>query len=67
MVFDLLILFNDGTFKIVEEVSAYGFMFEGSIFWFDKNGYRSFLPKENINYFGREFDWGVRKLKGETK
>lgn len=27
------------------------------IFFFEKNGYRSFLPRENIKYFGRKFDW----------
>jgi hypothetical protein len=57
VVYDLLIIFTDGQSKTISGVSNYHCMDE--VFFFEKNGYRSFLPKENIKYFGRKYDWGV--------
>lgn len=54
-VINLLIIYTDHTRKTIIHVESYGCK-EG-IFWFKKNGYTSFLPKENIVYFGREFDY----------
>lgn len=52
---DLLIIYTDCTRKTIIHVESYGC--NNDIFWFKKNGYTSFLPKENIVYFGREFDY----------
>lgn len=55
VVYDLLIVFKDGSQKIVSCVE--GAEMEGDLFKFKKNGYWGFLPKENVRYFGRRFDW----------
>jgi len=61
MVFDLLIKYKDGKCdtvdKVIKEVTSYGYLEESSLFYFDKNNHRSFMPQENIIYFGREHDW----------
>lgn len=53
--YDILIVFKEGSQKIisgVEEAKT-----EDDLFMFKKNGYWGFLPKENVRYFGRRFDW----------
>lgn len=61
MVFDLLIKYKDGNGnvidKIVSAVDDYCFSSELNMFYFEKNKYKSFMPCDNIIYFGREFDW----------
>lgn len=57
MVYNILIIFDDGTRKVITSVSDYGIS-ELGCFYFKKNNYKSFLPKEHIVFFGREFDWG---------
>ena len=61
MVFDLLVKYKNGKGdtidKIISSVSGYGLSKETNLFYFEKNGYKGFLPKDNIIYFGREFDW----------
>jgi hypothetical protein len=54
--YELLIRFTDGTHKIVHDVENYG-MSVYDCFFFVKNGYRSFVPKANVIFFGRNFDW----------
>ena len=58
MVYDLLILFNDGTAKTIKDVTKYEYLLDQGMFTFTKNNYKSFLPSSNISYFGRLFDWG---------
>lgn len=55
-VFDLLIVFTNDQRKTIRNVSSTSYSDE--MFTFDKNGYRAYLPRENIKYFGRLFDWG---------
>lgn len=54
---DLLIIFTDGSEKVITDVNDWGFNTEGGNFYFIKNNYRAFLPKENIKFFGRRFDY----------
>ena len=53
----LLIVYTDGKEHKVSGVEEYGFMNGEGQYYFKRNGYRSFLPKENIKFFGREFDY----------
>ena len=53
--YKLLIIYTDGTEKVVNCVEKHELM--DSMFIFTKNGYRHFLPKENVRFFGREFDY----------
>lgn len=52
----LLIIFEDGSRKVISGVENYGCLAESDIFWFDKNGRRSFLPVPQVRYFGSAFD-----------
>lgn len=56
IVTDLLIMFSDGEQKIIKGVEKYE-IGEDGVFRFTKNGYVSFLPKQDIRYFGRKFDY----------
>lgn len=55
----LLIVFTDNSRKIISDVDGWYFDTESGNFCFVKNGHRAFLPKENIKYFGREFDYDM--------
>lgn len=56
MTFELLIVYKSGENKVVPGVTDYGINSEGC-FYFMKNGYCSFITKENVIYFGRRFDY----------
>ena len=56
MELDLLILNLKGAPKVIR-VESYGYLEEGKMFYFVKNGYRSFIPASQVTFFGREFDW----------
>ena len=53
--YDLLVIFTDGSEKIISKVEEAGI--KDDVFGFKKNGYWGMLPKENVRYFGRLFDW----------
>ena len=55
--FRLLIIYDDWSQKRIEDVNTYGINQNTYCFYFEKNGYRSFIPKDHILFFGREFDW----------
>lgn len=55
--FDLLIIFWDGARKIVKNVSNYGYNDLSSSFYYDKNKYRSFIPREMVMFLGRKSDY----------
>ena len=57
MTFDLLIIFHDGLTKIVRGVSGYGISDSAECFYYQKNGYRSFVPVNQVRFFGRLFDY----------
>lgn len=55
--FDLLIIFESEPNKIISGVTGYKYIEDCGLFAFDKDGWRSFLPKENVIFFGRRRDW----------
>jgi hypothetical protein len=57
MVMQLLVLYVNGNRKVIKHVSDYGFNKDGGIFWFVKNGRKSFFNPEVITFFGSEFDF----------
>ena len=56
--YDLLIIYSDKTRKVIHGVANYGVDKDGILFYFDKNGYRSFVPISQVRFFGRLFDYG---------
>lgn len=56
--YDLLIIYSDKTRKVVCGVTNYGVNKDGILFYFDKNGYRSFATISQVQFFGRLFDYG---------
>ena len=56
--FDLLIVFVDGSCRRIDGVRDYG-VNSHELFHFMKNGYRGFIPKEQVRYFGRADLYGA--------
>lgn len=54
--YDLLIIYKNGKRKVISEVKSHGIN-ENDCFYFVKNNYLGFIPKERITFFGREFDY----------
>lgn len=57
MTYELLIIYSDGQEKTINTVSEYGCKSEQNIFYYVKNGYRSFIPIAEVKFFGRKFDY----------
>lgn len=55
--FDLLIIFWDGTRKIVKDVDGYGTYDAAELFYYEKNGFRSYMPIDKVTFIGRLSDW----------
>lgn len=55
--YDLLIIYSDKTRKVVCGVTNYGVTKDSTLFYFDKNGYRSFVTISQVRFFGRMFDY----------
>lgn len=53
----LRIDFTDGSYRDICDVNSYGYIED--LFMFEKNGYRHFLPKEHVKYFGLKSAWGA--------
>lgn len=53
----IIFIFNNDSVKTIKGVEKHGFDSDSNAYYFVKNGYVGFLPKENIKYFGRKFDW----------
>lgn len=56
LTYRLLIIYEDGSQKIIEHVNTYGIDKDTDCFYFAKNGYRGFVPKDRVLFFGRDFD-----------
>lgn len=56
--YDLLIIYSDKTIKVIHGVENYGADKDSTLFYFIKNGYRSFIPVSQVRFFGRLFDYG---------
>lgn len=55
--YNLLIIYCDNQEKVVERVSIYGYNENLQCFYFEKNGYNSFVPRQGVKFFGRESDY----------
>ena len=58
--FDLLIIYHNMDEKIIKHVNDYGvYDISDSVecFYYEKNGYRSFVPVNQVRFFGRLFDY----------
>lgn len=56
--FDLLIIFWDGSRRIVSAVTNYGISnINNEIFWYEKNRSRNYLPVDKVNFIGRLSNW----------
>lgn len=55
--FDLLIIFRDSSRKVIKNVEGYGFLFQGTTYYYSKNGYTSYIPADAITFIGRNFDY----------
>lgn len=56
MVYTLLIIFDNGLKKEIDEVKDHGI--KDGVFYFFKNGHLSYVPAKVVVFFGRAFDWG---------
>lgn len=57
MTYDLLIIYADGTQKIVKGVSGYKVNQETGCFVYTKNDYNAFLPIESVRFMGKWLDY----------
>lgn len=55
--FDLLIIYHNGDKKIIKRVNDYGVSDSTGCFYYEKNGFRSFVPVNRVRFFGRLFDY----------
>ncbi len=55
--YDLMIIYNDGTEKVVKNITYHEFSERSNSFYYEKNGYHSFVPAQAVRFFGREFDY----------
>lgn len=55
--YDLLIIYSDRTRKVIHNVDTYGVDRDNILFYYIKNGYRSFVPIAQVRFFGRMFDY----------
>ena len=55
--FDLLIIYHSGDKKIVKRVNNYGVSDSARCFYYEKNGYHSFVPVSQVQFLGMLFDY----------
>ena len=55
--FDLLIIYNDGTEHVVNDVLSYSLKKEIECFTFKKNGLLHFLPMRRVRYIGERVSY----------
>lgn len=55
--YDLLIIYSDRTRKVIHNVDTYDVDRDNILFYYIKNGYRSFVPITQVRFFGRMFDY----------
>ena len=56
-VVDLLILFVNGTDLVVTDVEDFYYNEDTKMFAYKKDGWKSFVPREAVLYFGRTRDY----------
>lgn len=56
--FTLFIKWTDGCFKKIENVTDYGVLqANNKVFYYIKNGFKSFVPMKRVLYFGKADNW----------
>lgn len=56
--FDLLIVFRNGDCVIIKNVESYGTTStDNRLFYYTKNGSRSFMPIDAVSFIGRYHDY----------
>ena len=55
--FGLLIIFKDGTKKVIHDVEDYGVLETGSVFNITTNKCNVFVPIDNVIYLGKRLIW----------
>lgn len=54
---DIIIVFWDGVKKEVKGVTQYGHLKDHGLFYFDKFGKRSYMPKDSVRFIGLKCHW----------
>ena len=55
--FTLTIIYADGQQHLVRNVSEYVYMRDDDNYYFVKNEYRGFIPREQVRFIGRMVDY----------
>lgn len=61
--FDIIIVYWNGTKKIVNDVNRYGLIEESGVFYILKNNIKSYIPKDFVRFFGLKDHWECAKDK----
>lgn len=56
--FLLRIAYRNGNVDLISEVNSYGILQNKDVFYFEKDGLRTFIPIDVVMYFGRAKDQG---------
>ncbi len=52
--FDVLVLFTDGTEKVIENVDNFDYIPGEGLFWVTINSWRSFIPVKDVKFLGKK-------------
>ena len=55
--FDLLIIYADGSRHIVRDVNTYDYKIESGHYYYKKNNWYSYIPQAQVRFIGRLFDY----------
>lgn len=55
--YDIIIIFWDGTRKEIEKVTNYGSLTDHGVFYVDKDNSRSFILKDAVRFIGLKSHW----------
>ena len=55
-VFEIKVIFIDGTEKILSDVADFGYNKDTGVYYAVKNGYKVFFNPSQVMYIGRKFD-----------
>lgn len=54
---NIIIVYSTNRIARIDNVSNFGCLGDGIMFWFDKNGLRNFVPATHVLYFGLAEYW----------
>ena len=58
--FELYIIFRDGISSRIEDVEEYGFISADGLFFYIKNDFKAFMPREAVTFIGKYADFTNR-------